>query len=309
MNTLVPQFLDVFVPWAMRHRWPAHQCYTTDPLEMYSLWLMLDGEVQVQMGAREWELCAGTAFLWPPSEAREVVTREGAEWLSISLRVRLYGQIDLLQLLWPPLAWQPEEAEYCALEHAMSALTNEWVVARENPTVTPETIDSYVIEHYRQWPSRDTVAAVLCDAYAKAIVGLCWRALGKVDLEQATGQNFPDWLAAALQRLRAEPDVSIEKLAHDAGVSPTQFRRQFQSWFGSSPREYFNRLRLEEARRLLETSHLTVQEIAEQIGFLSAPHFNRLFKQTFGLPPAQYRHLTRTPGTRPTLSARRKTQE
>jgi AraC-like DNA-binding protein len=316
MNALLPQFLDVLVPWAIRHQWPAGQRYESDPLELHSLWLVLEGNVQAKMGGREWNIEAGSAFLWPPNDRREIKTTDGAHWLSICLRATLFGQINLMQLLWPPIMWQPQEAEYSALRAAMEGIVNEWVNVEEYSAVTPATVDLYVTAHYRQWPTRDTVAAVLCDAYAKTIVGLCWRALGKIDLEQATGQNFPSWLANALQRLREEPDISIDKLASEAGVSPTQFRRQFQSWFGSSPREYFNRLRLEEARLMLESSQLTVQEIAEQIGFLSAPHFNRLFKQSFGLPPAQYRQLARVPSreagearSEHHKSPRRKTQE
>jgi AraC-like DNA-binding protein len=293
MNALLPQFLEVVVPWVMRHQWSPGQRYAAQPLEMHSLWLFLEGEAQITTDGQEWRIREGSAFVWPPHCRRDVVTPHGAQWISVCLRATLFRHIDLLQLLCPPVKWQPQGEDGQAFHNAMSALANEWGGVTPFTATAPDTMDEYLSQHFAQWPARDTTAALLCDAYAKSIVGLCWRMLGKIDLEQAASQNFPPWLSTALQRLHQEPDISIERLAREIGVSPTQFRRHFHKWFGSSPREYFNRVRLAEARQLLESSQLSVHEIAEHIGFLSTPHFNRLFKQVFGLPPAQYRQLSR----------------
>ncbi len=175
----------------------------------------------------------------------------------------------------------------------MEGLAREWAGPSPYPTVDPATLDQYIKQHYEIGAGQDAVSHLLCDGYARTVVGLCWRALGEIDLEQTAGQGLPPWLPQALQELRADPDISIEQLAHDIGISSPQLRRNFQKWFGASPREYLNRLRLEDARRLLETSELSVNDIAEHIGFLSPPHFSRLFKQTFGMPPARYRQLSR----------------
>jgi AraC-like DNA-binding protein len=261
-------------------------------MEVYSLWLFLEGDARVQMNQREWHVREGMAFLVPPRCERHITTPNGAHWLSVCLRATLFGQVDLMQLMMPPVLWQPQK-EAAALEEAMAGLAREWGGATPFPTVTPDTLDQYVKQHYLQLPAPDTTADLLCDCYARTIVGLCWRMLGKADLAQLAHQGMPPWLAAALQELGRNPDISVEQLAHQIGISPSHLRRHFHKLLGCSPREYLNRLRLDEARQLLENSDLPVTEIAERIGFLSAPHFNRLFKQTFGLPPAQYRHLSR----------------
>ena len=287
------------MPWAMRHQWAPGQRYTDSNhgIEMYSLWLFLEGEAHVTLGGREWHMTPGMASLWPCNGQREIVTEKGASWLSIRLRATLWGDMDLLQLLWPPVVWQPNPKEYRLLHHAMESLTDEWSASIEHPITTPDTIDSYLAHRFATWNSLDTTSILLCDAYVRTIVGLCWRMLAKVDLEGAAGANFPDWLGPVLQRLRDQPDISIEQLAQEAGISATQLRRQFQKWFGTSPREYLNRIRLEEARQLLESSELTAHEIAERIGFLSLSHFNRAYKAVFGMPPARYRSLSRSPGS------------
>jgi AraC-like DNA-binding protein len=305
MNALLPKFLDVVMPWAMRHQWAPGQRYKDSDygVEMYSLWLFLEGDAHVTLGGREWHIVPGMASLWPCSGQREISTENGAMWLSIRLRATLWGDMDLLQLLWPPVVWQPEGKDYRLLHHAMESLVDEWSSGVNYPYTTPATIDSYLLQRFDTWNSRDTTSMLLCDAYVKTIVGLCWRMLGKVDLEDAAGTNFPVWLGPVLERLREQPDTSIEQLAQGAGISPTQLRRQFQKWFGTSPRDYLNRLRLEEARQLLESSELTANEIAERIGFLSLSHFNRAFKAVFGMPPARYRVMSRSQGTSNVISA------
>ena len=299
MNALLPKFLEVVTPWAMRHQWaPGQRFHDPDnKVGMYSLWLFLEGEAHVSMGGRTWEVGAGTASLWPSNGQREIFVPRGASWLSIRLNATLWGHLDLLQLLWPPLVWQPDERNGALLRGAMESLIEEWAGATSYPLTSPDNLDFYLAQRFATWETRDSTSFLLCDAYARAIVGLCWRMLSTVDLESATDSHFPDWFAPLVQRLRAQPNIPIEHLAREAGISPTQLRRQFQKWFGASPREYLNRLRLEEARHLLEGSDLTAGEIAGQIGFLSVPHFNRLFKSHFGMPPAQYRGLSRLDGS------------
>jgi AraC-like DNA-binding protein len=96
-----------------------------------------------------------------------------------------------------------------------------------------------------------------------------------------------------LQRLRENPTVSVTELAQAAHFSPAQFRRQFRTWTGLTPREYLHRYRLELARRLLETTDLPIAHIADRCGFESLSHFTRTFKNAFGISPARYRKGTK----------------
>lgn len=293
MSAFLPRFLEVDVPWAMRHRWRSGQRYTGNPTDFYSLWLFLEGEAHVQMGGQEWCIREGMAFLTPPNQFKVIHTPKGAEWLSLNLKATLFGQVDLVQLMWPPALWTPVDQDRVELETAMSAMVREWAGPTSESEVTPETVDQYVMYHWKVAPRQDAASLLLFDCYARAVVTLCWRMLGKMELEQVSGQGIPPWMQTVLEELHRDPDISIEQLARDIGISPTQLRRQFQKWFGASPREYLNRLRLEEARQLLQNTEMSAGEIAERIGFLSTPHFTRLFKQAYGLPPAQYRQLTR----------------
>jgi AraC family transcriptional regulator len=79
--------------------------------------------------------------------------------------------------------------------------------------------------------------------------------------------------------------LTIETLAHEAGLSPAHFARAFRESIGLPPHQYLLALRLERARRLLETTHASLTDIAQRAGFADQAHFTRLFKRAFGITP------------------------
>jgi len=79
--------------------------------------------------------------------------------------------------------------------------------------------------------------------------------------------------------------LTIETLAGEAGLSPAHFARAFRESLGQPPHQYLLALRLERARRLLETTHASLSDIAQRAGFADQAHFTRLFKRAFGVTP------------------------
>ncbi|MBZ5623554.1 MAG: AraC family transcriptional regulator [Acidobacteriia bacterium] len=94
--------------------------------------------------------------------------------------------------------------------------------------------------------------------------------------------------------LHANPtrDLTLADIARQSCLSPYHFHRVFTRAFGKTPHQYRNELRLAQARRLLETTELTVTEICGAVGFQSAPSFSTLFRQSFGVPPSATRKLS-----------------
>ena len=73
-----------------------------------------------------------------------------------------------------------------------------------------------------------------------------------------------------------------------SGLAERTFIRRFVKATGLSPLEYVHALRLEEAKQMLETEELSIEAIAEQVGYEDASFFGRLFRRKVGLTPAQY---------------------
>jgi transcriptional regulator GlxA family with amidase domain len=91
-------------------------------------------------------------------------------------------------------------------------------------------------------------------------------------------------------------DLTVERLAAHAAMSPRTFARSFRAETGTTPAAHVEALRVEAARRLLETSDLTVSEIARRVGLARAETLHRAFARRTGTTPAAYRgHFARRP--------------
>jgi transcriptional regulator GlxA family with amidase domain len=82
---------------------------------------------------------------------------------------------------------------------------------------------------------------------------------------------------------------SVEQLAARAGMSPRHFARVFRSEVGCTPAVYVERVRLESARRLLETTSLSIEEISRAAGFGTVETMRRAFSRRIGASPTEYR--------------------
>jgi transcriptional regulator GlxA family with amidase domain len=81
----------------------------------------------------------------------------------------------------------------------------------------------------------------------------------------------------------------ITSLAGRAGLGERTFLRRFKKATGDSPLEYLQRLRVETARKLLETTTESVEEITARAGYEDFSSFRKLFKRHTGLSPSAYR--------------------
>jgi YesN/AraC family two-component response regulator len=83
--------------------------------------------------------------------------------------------------------------------------------------------------------------------------------------------------------------ISLELAAFHLGISRGYAGRIFFAETGESFVDYTNKLRLEEAEKLLHNSRLKIEDIALKCGFTSAGYFIKRFKKTYGLTPKAYR--------------------
>jgi len=111
--------------------------------------------------------------------------------------------------------------------------------------------------------------------------------------------------SAALQRQAKEPpklrDIStfivehldetlpVGRLAQGLGMSPRSLSRWCREHLDESPAQLVRRLRLEEARRLLEETPLPLKDITARTGLGDASTLWRVFTQNLGVTPATYR--------------------
>jgi AraC family transcriptional activator of mtrCDE len=98
-------------------------------------------------------------------------------------------------------------------------------------------------------------------------------------------------IARALVSMLADPSAahSVQSLSHTAGLSRSAFMAHFTHTIGISPFAALKRLRMREAARLLTANALTVECIANLVGYASRTSFSRAFRSIYGTDPFDYR--------------------
>jgi transcriptional regulator GlxA family with amidase domain len=96
--------------------------------------------------------------------------------------------------------------------------------------------------------------------------------------------DLPAYILAHLQS-----NLSVEALAQRAAMSLTHFKRLFKSVFKTTPADFVEQLRLDEARRQLLIPRNTVGIVAAGVGFRSADVFRRAFERRFEINPSRFR--------------------
>ena len=84
--------------------------------------------------------------------------------------------------------------------------------------------------------------------------------------------------------------IAVEDLAKRAGMSTRNFDRRFRAAVGEAPTSYLQKLRIEKAKRLLETTDDSVSEIMLKAGYEDERSFRRLFNSLTQLSPKAYRN-------------------
>lgn len=92
-------------------------------------------------------------------------------------------------------------------------------------------------------------------------------------------------------------ELSLAEFAQSVNLSVWRLCHIFKSDVGMPPIRYLRQLRMERAKQLLESSFLSVKEIAFQVGLNDESHFVRDFKSTYGYSPALYRSQFRNNGS------------
>jgi transcriptional regulator GlxA family with amidase domain len=77
--------------------------------------------------------------------------------------------------------------------------------------------------------------------------------------------------------------------------------RRFAQAMGCSPGIYLQRMRIDEAKRLLETTRHSIEAVCAKVGYADTHFFRRVFKRETGLTPRDYR-VQRTPRESPRVS-------
>lgn len=101
-------------------------------------------------------------------------------------------------------------------------------------------------------------------------------------------QEIGAQVVCLLQSAYQDPEI-LTKLPEKVGVSSFHLQRLFKKYTGSTPAAFLRRIRIDQARKLLEKNQLNNTEICFRVGFQSLSSFYAAFRNITGKPPGEYR--------------------
>ncbi len=132
--------------------------------------------------------------------------------------------------------------------------------------------------------------SVVVDALEKFLV-IVDRARLNVGEKHAVGDPLIKDILAYLDNTFTE-NISLSDIANHFGLSPYSLSRMFKQYVGLGFQKYLIRLRITEAKRLLEQTDLKVMAVADTVGFGDLSAFNRAFKLLTEVTPSLYRKIS-----------------
>lgn len=100
---------------------------------------------------------------------------------------------------------------------------------------------------------------------------------------------FADALKAAFQKHMSDPDVKMDDLGKELGMSRVQLYRKVKALTGISPVELLREMRLQRGYTLITTTTKSISEIAFEVGFHTPSYFSNCFKKQFNQYPTELR--------------------
>ena len=113
---------------------------------------------------------------------------------------------------------------------------------------------------------------------------------GRTDHGDAEIQSAQEWVREHFSV--ANP---VEEMIRRSSLAERTFKRRFVNATGLTPIAYVQRLRIEDAKRRLERTDASVDDISWRVGYEDSAFFRRLFKRTTGIAPGAYRRSFRVP--------------
>lgn len=108
------------------------------------------------------------------------------------------------------------------------------------------------------------------------------------------GSSHSDSLVSSVEAYLNEhwrDDRAVAEAVAHVGIPERTLKRRFKAAMGTTLIEYLQRLRIEEAKRILEWESTPVDEVSIAVGYEDASFFRRLFKRLVGLTPREYRRM------------------
>lgn len=112
-------------------------------------------------------------------------------------------------------------------------------------------------------------------------------------ISRSGGQKVKELIRISESYIRNnfERELDLTTIASKVFLSPSYFIRVFREETGMSPINYLLKVRIDNAKEMLQTTNMKVRDIATAVGFSNQQRFNEMFRKFTGMTPLEYRRI------------------
>lgn len=223
--------------------------------------LIEKGSGAMLVNGRWYDLLPGKLHVVPDAVGHEYICHNHLVSHWIYFRAKLPGGINLLNLLNFPIEYDVKEPE------AFFDLFRE---------ITDLQEDKSLAATFRKW----SILLTLLEPFMKNVNDSSQQQL-------ANYQRFLPLLEVLENNIQTPP--KLQQMAEVVQLTPSYLSGTFKRQFGLTIRQYINNLRIQQTKELLIHTDLTLDHIADKVGFYDAYHLSKTFSKITGQSPGKYR--------------------
>lgn len=233
-------------------------------LPFYVMSYIRSGTALLRMNGQEYSLRPRSVILVPPFTRHDHIKTgdRPSRFFWWHFHFMLYGTIDLLKTMQFPYVFEVQEND--TFEDAFMRFDN---ISRQPPTLQN---------------------VILKKAYAHEIMGLL---IGAAEnYRSIISFSIPTVFMDMLYTLATSrnQEISLASLSEKYNFHPTYISNKFKEYFGISPIRFGQDMLIERACKMLQYQNMSVNEIADALGYSELSAFSRMFTQKIGIAPSKY---------------------
>ncbi|MCD7745123.1 MAG: AraC family transcriptional regulator [Lachnospiraceae bacterium] len=256
-------------------------------VDYFSVLYVLEGSCRLKMLSGERELHAGELCIFPPGIPHALFTMP--EDLAVNIvSAKEHFTENFNQLLYR------DNIVSAFFRHALFQEAHDPIFFTMNAS---RNIRSLIQHLFAEFLTKDSYSETLFNNYLQIFYANIIRASETQDEASLPSSQSVSRtrMPAILNYIRQNyHTLTLDVLARHFHYDSAYLSRQIKSTTGKNYRDIITELKLAEARELLTGSSLSIEQIAEMVGYNSPDHFGYAFKKETGLSPRQYRSGRKT---------------
>lgn len=158
------------------------------------------------------------------------------------------------------------------IEEGYSVMADDYVLKPFAPKVLLAKLDSLI-------KNRNRLRRIFCEKLDAIEVPVA---------ELSAQDSFMQQLMELIRERVHDPNLSVNDLHEELGMSRSQFFRKIKAVSDVSPNKLILNVRMKLAAEKLATGKYTVSEVAYDVGYSDPSYFSKVFKSTYNIAPANY---------------------